>query len=78
VEIRSEIADGVFDQATIDLMVTAYDRIYGELSVVPRKYELANETIALAVMGLVREGERDVPRITRRVVQREQPAISCG
>jgi hypothetical protein len=29
--------------------------------------------IALAVMGLVRDGERDIPQITQRVVRRVQP-----
>ena len=76
--IPQDFTDGAFDQAAIDLMVEAYDSVCQELSLVPHKYEPANETIALAVMGLVRDGERDVPRITQRIVQRMQPARSVG
>jgi hypothetical protein len=67
------LPDGAFDQAAIDLMVEAYGSVCEELSIVPRMHEPANEMIALAVMGMVRDGERDIPQITQRVLQRVQP-----
>jgi hypothetical protein len=71
--MRRMLAGGAFDQAEIDLMIEAYDTICRELHLAESKYNAANETVALAVMNLVRSGERNVKRITRQVLQSIQP-----
>ena len=67
--MRRILADGAFDQVAIDLMIEAYDAICEQLRIAERKHDPANETVALAVLDLVRDGERDVQRIKRLVVQ---------
>ena len=67
--MRRILADGAFDQVAIDLMSEAYDAICEQLRIAEHKHDPANETVALAVLDLVRDGERDVQRIKRLVVQ---------
>jgi hypothetical protein len=69
------LADGAFDQGAIDLMVEAYDLACKELQITNSPYEPANEAVAQAIIQLVRDGEREVAQIARRVVQSMLPPI---
>lgn len=53
-------------------MTEAYEAACKDLALSESKYAAANETVAHAVMQLVRDGQRDAAEIARRVVEATQ------
>jgi hypothetical protein len=65
-----------FDPETIALLVKSYELVCADLQIIPEKRPLAAETVALLVIELVREGERDAECLVRRSLQAlRQPRI---